>query len=61
MGASLFGLCVPSGFGGRTESEVTLGHMFPQGVLAVMTLVRGGAGDEGAKPEPGVNHGFSYT
>lgn len=42
MGASLFGLCVPSGFGGRTESEVTLGHMFPQGVLAVMTLVRGG-------------------
>ena len=43
----LYGLCMPSGFGGRPGSEVGMSHVFPQGVLAAITLVRGG--DGGAK------------
>ena len=38
-------LCVPSGFDRRTGSEVSMDHIFFQGVLAAITLVGGGAGD----------------
>ena len=48
-------MCVLSGFGGRAGSELSVGHIFPQGVLAAITLVRGRAGDRGLEPEPGVN------
>ena len=50
-------LCVPSGFDGRTGSEVSMDHIFFQGVLAAITLIGGGAGDgvvrAGARCEPG--------
>ena len=49
MGASLCSLCVPSGFGGRARSEVSIGCAFPQGVLAAIMLVGGGAGYGGAR------------
>ena len=49
MGVSLYSLHVPSRFGGRAGSDVSRSHIFPQGVLAAITLVGGGAGDEGAR------------
>ena len=45
MGVSLCSLHVPSGFGGKAESEVSMGHIFSWGVQAAITLVRGRAGD----------------
>ena len=55
-GHILYGLCMPSGFGGRPGSEVGISHVFPQGVLAAITLVRGGDGGAKARamPEPGL-------
>lgn len=54
----LYSLCVPSGFGGKARYEVSVGHIFPQCVLAAITLTGGGAVDEGAraraKGEPGL-------
>lgn len=47
MGVSLCSLLVSSGFVGRAESEVSTGYIFPQGVLAVTTLVAGRARDGG--------------
>ena len=44
MGGSLCSLSVPSGFDGRGGSEVSTGHIFPQDVLAAITLVGDGAG-----------------
>ena len=38
----------------RDGSEVSMGHVFPQGVLAAITLVRGRLEMEGLEPEPGV-------
>ena len=49
VGASLYSLHVPSGFGGRTRCEVNTSHVFLKGVLAAITLVGGGAGDGGAR------------
>ena len=49
MGPSLFSLCVPSVFGGRAGFDVNTSHVFPQSVLAAITLEGGGAGDGGAK------------
>ena len=58
MEASLHCLHLPSGFGGRAGSDVSTSHLFPQGVLAVITLVVDGAGDGGARAraryEPGL-------
>lgn len=49
---------VPNGFGGRAVSNVSKSHIFPQGVLAAITLVGGGAragGDRArVKCEPGL-------
>ena len=47
---------MPSGFGGRPGSEVGMRHVFPQGVLAAVTLVRGGDGGAKARAtlEPGL-------
>lgn len=44
MGVSLYVLYVP-GVIGRAVSEGNRSHIFPQGVLATVTLVGGGAGD----------------
>ena len=45
MRASLCSLRVPSGVGGRDESDVSGSHTFAQGVLAAITMVEGGARD----------------
>ena len=49
MGASFYILHVPSGLGGRAGFGVNTSHVFPQGELAAITLVEGGAGDGGAR------------
>ena len=38
---------VPSGW--RAAFDVDASHVFPQGMLATITLVRGGTGDGGAR------------
>ena len=48
-------LCVPSGFDRRTGSEVSMDHIFFQGVLAAITLVGGGAGDGVVRASAGVS------
>ena len=40
---------VPRAFGGRAGSVVSISHVLPQGGLAALTLVGGGAGDGGAR------------
>lgn len=40
---------VPSVFGGRAGSEVSTGHVFPEGVFVGITLMGNGVGDGGAK------------
>ena len=49
MGASIYSLHVNSAFDGRTGFDVNTSHAFPQGVLAAITSVGGGAGDGGAR------------
>ena len=40
---------LPNPFDGRTRFEMDTSHIFPQGVLAAITLVGGGAGDGGGQ------------
>ena len=58
VGAPLCSLRVPGGFDVRARSEVSSSHILPQSVLAAITLVGGGARDEGvrarARCEPGL-------
>ena len=58
MGPSLLSLHVLSGFGGRARSEVIMGHVFPQGALAAITMVGSDGGDGvgrvRARYEPGL-------
>lgn len=49
MGAFLCSLCVPSGFGGRSVSDIIRTHISHEGELAALTLVGGGNGDGGAR------------
>ena len=42
-----------SGFGGSTGSDLVMSYIFPQGMLAVITLVGHGLKTEGLDPEPG--------
>lgn len=42
-------LCIPSGFGGRAGSQLSVGCIIPLGVLASITLVKGRVGNGGAK------------
>ena len=58
MGASLYSMFVPSGFGGRAGSDMIMTHIFPEG-MAAFTFVGGGAEMEVLEPEPGVSWGFS--
>lgn len=46
-GHILYGLCMPSGFGGRPGSEVSVGHIFTWAVLETVnpTLMGGRPGD----------------
>ena len=58
MGPSLLSLHVLSGCGGRARSEVIMGHVFPQGALAAITMVGSDGGDGvgrvRARYEPGL-------
>ena len=58
MGVSLYRLNVPSAFGGRAGFDVDARHVFPQGVLAAITLGGGRAGDGGLELMPGVKWDF---
>ena len=46
---SLYRLLVSSVFSGRAGFDVDASHIFPQGVLANITLVFGRTGDEGGR------------
>ena len=59
MGESQYSLHVPSGFGGRAVFDINTGHIFPQGVLAAITLVGGGTGVGWARARTSVSWGFS--
>lgn len=51
MGLFLYSLHVLSGFDDRVGSDVNTIHILPQGALAVITLVDGGAGEGGLGPK----------
>ena len=58
VGASLCRLCVPSVFGARVEFDVDASHIFPQSVLATITLI-GSVVDVGAAKDcTGVRQNF---
>ena len=61
VGGSLHSLSLPCGFDGRAGSEVSMGHVFPWGLLAPTTLVGDRAEEEGLEPEPGMSQGFSWA
>lgn len=42
-----------SGFGGSTGSDLVMSYIFPQGMLAVITLVGHGLKTEGLDPDQG--------
>lgn len=58
VGVSLYSLCMPSVFGGKSGFELSMSDIFPQCVVAAIILVGGGIGDEGsrdrARCEPGL-------
>ena len=47
-----------SGFGGSTGSDLVMSYIFPQGMLAVITLVGVRAGDGAARARGSVSQGF---
>lgn len=49
MGASQFSLSVPSGFGGKTVSDMKMSYIFLLGVLAALTLVESGTRNGGTR------------
>ena len=61
MQESLCTLCVLSGFDGRAGSEMSKGHIFPQGMLAAITLIGGGAGDGGARARARCDLGLLFS
>ena len=56
--ASLCGLHVPNIFGVRAGFDVDTSHVFPQGVLATITLIWGVAGLVGARAYTRCEVGF---
>ena len=49
---------MPNAFGRRAGFDVDASHVFPQGVLAAIALVGGGAGDGGASAGARCEIGF---
>lgn len=47
-----------SGFGGRAGLDVSISHIFPEGLLATLTLVGSVLEMEGLGPETGMSQGF---
>ena len=58
MGMSLYRLCIPNAFGGRAGFDMNASHVFPQGVLAAITVVGGGLEMKGLQLGLGVRWGF---
>lgn len=56
---TLYSLCVPSGFGQSAGSDISMNHVFPQGLLAAITLVGGGARDGRSRARALMSQGFS--
>lgn len=50
---------VPGGFGQRVGSDMSMSHIFPQGVLAAFTLGGSDAEIEGLEPAPSVSWALS--
>ena len=61
IGASLYSLHVPVGFGVRAGLQVNTSHIFPQSVLVAITLVGSGSGDEGARARDRCKLGLPYA
>lgn len=57
MRLSVHSLHGPTGFDASFGSEVSTSHVFPQDVLATITLVGGGLEMEGLERDAGVNQG----
>ena len=49
MGVSLYRLCVLNAFGGRAESDMDSGHVFPLAVRIAISLAESGPGGRGAR------------
>ena len=60
VGVSLCSLHMPSGFGGRAGYDVNTSEVFPQGVLAAITLVGGRAEDGGGSAGARCELGFPF-
>lgn len=60
VGVSLCSLSVHSGFGRKAGSEINMGHIFPQCVLPVITLVRDEAGNGGTRITAMFGLGFLF-
>ena len=59
VGAPLCNTFVPGGFGQRVGSDMSVSHIFPQGVLAAFTFVGSGAEIEVLEPAPSVSWALS--
>lgn len=59
IGAPLCNTFVPGGFGQRVGSDMSVSHIFPQGVLAAFTFVGSGAEIEVLEPAPSVSWALS--
>lgn len=57
--ASLYSLHVPSDFGRRAGSDVSMSQVFPHSALEATTLIGGGAGDGVAKASAKCEWSFS--
>ena len=51
MGVSLYRLRVPKAFGGKTRFDVGAIYLFPESVLAALTLLRDRTGDGGPRAD----------
>lgn len=60
MEESLYSFCVPSDFGRRAGFDVIMSHVFPQGVLALITLVEGRVGNGGARLRAKCEQGWGW-
>ena len=55
---SLYSLCVPGGFDGRTGFDMNTSQIFPQGVLAAISMVGGETGDAVTRTRASLSQGF---
>ena len=58
VGTFVYRLCVPNAFGGIAGFDMDASHIFPQGVLAAITLIGGGAGAREPRASSGCEAGL---